>query len=74
MAIETLTQRDVDAAIARLSNVQGILTCAFKVLDEEVTGSPLWEVSEAIQAAASLVSESYCALNNNNVVVTVREA
>ena len=62
MATETVAQADVDKAIARIANVQGILTVAVMTLDEELTGSPLWEVSEAIHGAIALLSDSYCTL------------
>ena len=71
MASETVTQQEAQDAIASLSNVQGIVTCALKVLDEELTGSPLWEVSEALQAAVKMLSDAYSKLNDRNVFVTV---
>jgi len=74
MANETVTQSDIEAAIARLSNVQGILMCATKVLDQEIVGSPIWAVSEALHAAVGLVSDSYCMLYDNDVVLAVKEA
>lgn len=67
MEAGTVTQRDVDSAIARLSNVQGVLTCAVRILDDELSGSPLWEVSEAIHGAIEMIQDSYCALSGSTV-------
>ncbi|GAB3346507.1 hypothetical protein [Marilutibacter aestuarii] len=73
MPIESVTQQDIDAAVARLTQIQGILTCVSKVVEEEVTGSPLWEASEALQASVQLLTESYCTLNEGRVVLPASE-
>lgn len=74
MASETLTQREAEEAIARLSNVQGILMCAAKTLDADIGNGHAWQVSEAIQAALGIVSDSYVTLNDGALVLSIREA
>ena len=71
LASNKLHESEVTNAIARLANLQGVLTCAVMVMDEEVSGSPLWEVSEAIRGAIEMARESFCTLNDSSVSFTV---
>lgn len=74
MATEMVTERDVRDAIARVANLQGVLMCVYKVLDEQGIGSPTWECAEAVQGAIHMARESFCVLNDNSVSFAVKEA